>query len=105
MAQRRFAVGTTPIIIGNVNSKRKYWDILFLASAIEPGNVGRVHIGKGFPPSATLGDPNQGDVLLAGDGITDKESYANDPSVFKGQWWAVASQADQIIVVDEVSAD
>lgn len=105
MAQKRVAVGTTPVIISNVNAKRRSIVITFLPLAIEAGNVGRVHAGKGFPPSATVGDPNQGDPIVAGAQVLEQEAYPNDPSVFKGQWWATASQANQIITVDEVSAD
>lgn len=102
MAQKRIIIGTTPVIISNVNPKRRSIDITFIASAIEAGNVGRLHVGKGFPPSATLGDANQGDPLTAGGNIVDQEAYPDDPGVFKGQWWATASIANQIITVDEM---
>ena len=79
-AQRRFAVGTTPIVIANPNP----------------------NIGKGFPPSTTLGDGNQGDPINAGSEISDTAAYKDDPTVFKGAWWALATAANQIIIVDEI---
>lgn len=99
--QRRIVIGTDALIIANPNPQRRRMDITFLPSAIESGNTGRIHIGKGFPPSATLGDANQGDIINAGSAITDAEAYKDDPTVFKGAWWARASASGQIIVVDE----
>lgn len=101
-AQRRFAVGTTPMLIANPNINRHSIRITFLPSAIESGNTGRVHVGKGFPPSATLGSGNQGDPLNAASEISDVEAYPNDPTVFKGAWWAIATASDQVITVDEI---
>lgn len=102
MAQRRYSIGTSVEIIANYNSKRASITITMLPSAIESGNTGRVHIGKGFPPSATLGANNQGDPLVQGGQITEVAQFKGDPSLFKGQWWAVASAAGQIITVDEM---
>ena len=76
-----------------------------IPTSVETGNTGRVHVGKGFPPSANLGDPNQGDILTQGVQIIDSESYLGDPSVFKGQWWATASINGQVIIVDETLAN
>ena len=101
-AQRRFAVGTTPIVIANPNPNRQSIKITFTPSSIETGNTGRVHIGKGFPPSTTLGDGNQGDPINAGSEISDTAAYKDDPTVFKGAWWALATAANQIIIVDEI---
>ena len=105
MSQQRVAVGTTPVIIANVNARRRSMSVTMVPSSIETGNIGRVHIGKGFPPSNVLGAANQGDPLNAGSNITDSENYPDDPTVFKGQWWAVADQANQVITVDEIIAD
>lgn len=101
-AQRRFVIGTTPIVITNPNEKRASFKVTFLPSSIESGNTGRVHIGKGFPPSTTLGDANQGDPLNAGSELADTAAYKDDPTVFKGAWWATASASNQIIIVDEI---
>ena len=102
MAQRRFSIGSDPVLIANSSENRVSIAITMLPSSIEPGNTGRVHIGRGFPPSATLGDPNQGDILIQGQQIIEQEQFPNDPSVFKGQWWAIASIGNQVLVVDEV---
>jgi hypothetical protein len=103
MAQRRVVVGTSPVLISQENSKRRSISIVMVPTAIEVGNTGRVHVGKGFTPSATVGAPNQGDILTQGSQISEQEAYPNDPTVFKGQWWAVASQANQVLIVDEMS--
>ncbi len=105
MAQRRYVIGTAPESIANPNKIRRSLTVNMLPTGTEAGNTGRVHIGKGFPPSATLGAPNQGDPLTAGTSVEDSESYKDDPSVFKGAWWATASAANQIITVDEISAE
>lgn len=104
MAQRRYSIGTSPEIIANDNARRASLVITMLPTSIEAGNTGRVHIGKGFPPSATLGAGNQGDPIVQGGQISEGPQFPEDPSVHKGQWWAVASAAGQIIVVDEVTA-
>lgn len=104
MAQRRYAIGTAPVLIANPNKIRRSLTVNMLPTGTESGNTGRVHVGKGFPPSSTLGAPNQGDPLTAGTSVVDAESYKDDPSVFKGAWWATASASDQIITVDEISA-
>ena len=101
MAQRRYAIGTTPEIIGNHEKDRSSMSITMLPTAIESGNTGRIHVGRGFPPSAVLGATNQGDVLVQGGQILDVAQFPKDPSLHKGQWWAIASAADQIIIVDE----
>jgi len=101
MAQRRYSIGTSPDIIANDKPNRGSISITMIPSSIESGNTGRVHVGKGFPPSATLGAPNQGDMLTQGTSVTDIPQFLGDPSLFKGQWWAIASAAGQIITVDE----
>lgn len=105
MAQRRFSIGTSPEIIANYNEKRASIAITMLPTAIESGNTGRVHIGKGFVPAPTVGAPVQGDIITQGTEITDVPQYKGDPSLFRGQWWAVASAASQVIVVDETTDD
>ena len=101
-AQKRIVVGTSAVLLANPNPSRRSIKITFIPSAIETGNTGRIHVGKGFPPSTTLGAPNQGDPLNAGSEVSDGEAYPNDPSVFKGAWWAMASIADQVVIVDEI---
>lgn len=101
MLQKRYVVGTEPVIIAFDNSKRSAIVISMLPTVVESGNIGRVHIGKGYPPSNVLGAPNQGDVLTQGSQIIEQGQYEGDPTVFKGQWWAIASQDNQVILVDE----
>lgn len=104
MAQRRVVVGTTPVILANANAQRASIVISMLPTSVETGNTGRVHVGKGFVPSSVLGASNRGDPLPQGTEVSDIAQFSGDPSLFKGQWWAVASAADQILTVDEMSA-
>lgn len=105
MGQKRVTVGTTPVILVNGNDKRGSIGVSMPPSAVESANTGVVYVGKGFVPSATAGNPNTGDPLTQGSQFQDVEQYAGDPSVFKGQLWAVADTAGQIVVVDETFRD
>lgn len=58
-------------------------------------------MGRGFIPNATVGDPNQGDVLNSGSSIEEKKQYAEDSLPFKGAIWIVSDTASQQITVDE----
>lgn len=101
MAQRRYVIGTEPVVVANANPRRSFVSVIFLPTDIEAGNTGRVHVGKGFPPTATVGDPTQGDILQQGGEFRDEEKYEGDTSVFRGMLFARASAANQIVVVDE----
>lgn len=103
MAQRRIVVGTTPELLADYNKNRASISVIFLPTDIVPGNTGKIFLGKGFTPTATVGDPTQGDVLLQGSELADASAYQNDSSVFKGQYWAVADTPGQIVTVDESS--
>lgn len=97
----RVSVGTTPTLLLNPNRKRNFWSVTFLPTDIVSGNTGRVHVGKGYQPVATVGSPQQGEILLQGGEVGDEAKYRGDTSVFKGQVWAVASAADQVVEVNE----
>jgi hypothetical protein len=103
MAQRRIVVGTDPVLIAENSPKRTYISIILLPTNIEAGNTGNVFIGKGFAPVNTIGSPMQGDIIQSAGGISDSAKYKGDTSVFKGQYWAVASVAGQVLMVDEAS--
>lgn len=72
-----------------------------LPTNVEAGNTGNLFVGKGFTPVATVGSPSQGDILQQAGEIADSANYSGDTSVFKGQYWAVASNAGQVVFVDE----
>lgn len=97
------AIGTTPVVLLNPNTKRVRWFIQFIPSSIVAGNTGHLFIGRGFIPNATISDPNQGEVLNAGSAIEEKAQYVNDPSVWLGIIWIVADAPGQQIIVDEQS--
>lgn len=101
MSQRRITVGTTPVLLADFNKYRSFISIILLPTNLEAGNTGNVFIGKGFTPNATVGAPNQGDILQQAGEIADSAKYKGDTSVFKGQYWAVASTSGQVITVDE----
>lgn len=101
----RFEIGTTPILLLNSNPNRTFWSVTFLPTDIETGNTGRVHIGKGYQPVATVGSPAQGEILLQGGETGDEAKFENDTSVFKGAVWATASTSGQIVEVNEAIMD
>lgn len=101
MGQRRHTVGTTPVIIAQDNIDRASINISMIPTSIESANTGVVYLGKGFVPRATTGAPSSGDPISQGTQVTDVPQFDGDPSIFKGQWWAVADTADQQIIVDE----
>jgi hypothetical protein len=103
MSQRRITVGTTPVLLADYSPKRSSISIILLPTNIEAGNTGNLFIGKGFVPTPTIGAPTQGDILQQAGELADSSKYQGDSSVFKGQYWGVASAANQIAFVDETS--
>lgn len=101
MAQKRVLVGTSPVLLANGHLNRRNISVSMPPSAVESANTGVVYIGKGFTPSAVAGNPNTGDPLSQGSQFADSEQFDGDPSVFKGQLWAIADTAAQVIIVDE----
>ncbi len=77
---------------------------MFMATAAEAaGNVGVIFIGRGFVPSGVANQPNQGRAVFAGGQIVEAPAFKDDPSLFKGDWWAIADRAGQVLHVDEDS--
>lgn len=96
-------IGTTPKVILNANTKRVRWSLQFAPSSVNPTNTGFIFVGRGFIPNATIGDPNQGEVLNSGAYIEEKKQFAEDTLPYKGAIWAVSGTADQQVVIDEQS--
>ena len=95
-------VGTTAVVLLVANNARTGYSIQMLPTGIVSGNTSRVHIGKGFPPTTVLGEPNTGDaVLSAGATFSDQKSYKEDPAPFKGIVWGAAAASGQQISVQE----
>lgn len=101
MSQKVVAVGTTPVLVAQGNANRAGLVISMPPTAVVSGNTGVVYIGKGFVPVATPGAPNSGDPLSQGSQLSEAPAFADDPSLFKGQLWAVADTAAQQLIVDE----
>ena len=72
-----------------------------LPTGVNAGNTGRVHVGAGFQPVATVGHPAAGEILIQSSVID--EPYGNYPlpEKYKKQIWAIASADDQEIIYDE----
>ena len=98
-------VGLLPEILLNANPKRKRWSIQFLPASVDAGNMGLVFVAKGFIPKATVGDPQQGEVLNSGAAIEQIEQFPGDPSVYKGSVWVISDTAAQTINYDEETGE
>lgn len=101
MAQRRFSVGTSPVLLAQSNPNRGSITVSMPPTSVISGNTGVVFVGKGFVPQAVTGAPNSGDPINQGSQVTDVPQFDGDPSLFKGQWWAISDTADQVLIVDE----
>lgn len=94
---------TTPTLLLNPNPKRIKYSVQMQAVIVDTNNTGSIFIGIGFQPTATVGTPLQGEILVqgvlierprVGEKLTDRE---------KGAIWAVSDTADQTILVEEES--
>lgn len=101
MSQRRVIVGTSPVILANHNAQRSSISVTYVPSIVETGNTGTLFIGKGFPPSAVLGNPNQGDPVKQSSVFSISSNIPDRSDVFRGQIWAVSDTAGQVVIVDE----
>lgn len=70
------------------------------STGIAAGNTGRVHIGRGFVPNSTVGDPNSGDILVQGSEMSESKSYPEE-NIHQAEIWLVASAAAQQVSVEE----
>ena len=94
-------VGTTPEILLNPNPKRRRWWIQFLPNTVASGNTGLIFLGMGHVPIATVGHPQQGEVLIPSASKEEVEQYLGDPIVYKGAIWIVSDTATQTINYEE----
>lgn len=101
---RTIIIGTSAIQLLHPNVNRVRWTLSFTPSSIASGNTGKIFVGRGFIPIATVGDANQGDVLNAGASIEEKKVYAEDSQPYKGPIWIISDTASQQVTVDEQSA-
>lgn len=72
-----------------------------MPNSVDSGNTGLVFVGRGHVPNATVGDPQQGEVLNSGAAIDEKEQFPGDPTVYKGAVWIVSDTASQTINYEE----
>ncbi len=97
----QIVVGTTPKMLLGPNLTRRGWTATFPPSQLFAANTGRIHLGLGFIPSTVVGAPDQGFVLIPGSFIGDEKLWEQDKGVYRGEIWAVASIAGQLLWVDE----
>ncbi|MEM2351928.1 MAG: hypothetical protein QXT26_05935 [Thermoproteota archaeon] len=97
----KVTVGTVGIMVLRPNPYRTGYRITMPTTSLYPANTGRVHIGEGYIPTPDPNAPDCGDIITQGISIEVSEAYPNDPSVFKGEIYAIANTADQVILVDE----
>lgn len=101
--ERRFDLGTAGDVtrILPANPRRAGYKIIMPSTSKIAANTGRVHVAKNGSPSTTLGDPNQGDIMLADETISAWEGFPGDPTLHRGEIRAAGSANNQIIMVQE----
>lgn len=93
---------TNPKLILHANAQRKRVQIQMQPSTVDSDNTDqRVHVGRGFQPSTTVGAELQGLVLTPGASI-DEPGVSNDlDESYKQNVWATATAAGVSIIVEE----
>ena len=94
---------TTATLLLNENPKRKRLRLQMQAFDVDANNVGHIKIGAGFQPNATTGTPTQGEILVASAFIDEPPAGEKLTQERKGKIWAVSSDANQSILVEEES--
>ena len=92
---------TLPTLLLNPNSIRRKLAIQMQAADVDAGNTGRIHIGFGSQPVATVGHPDQGLILLQASSIEEPLSNLPLDKRYKQAVWATSSVANQSLTVDE----
>lgn len=95
--------GTDPVLLLNENPKRRKLTIQMQPYDVDNNNVGRIHIGYGFQPVATVGHGSQGEVLIGGSTILQPSTDAPLDEKFKRAVWVTSSVANQTLIVEEES--
>ena len=94
-------IGTTAVLISSPNAGRERWSLQMLPTSIAAGNTGKIFVGRGFIPVPTVGDPNQGEILVSGSAVGDTPAYEGDEGIWKGYIWAISDTASQSCTYDE----
>lgn len=102
MANRTLTVtvGTSAVLALMGNAGRIAWRVTMPSSGIIAGNTGRVHVGRGLPPSTDLTSPITGDMVVQGGEVRETKQFKED-RVFNGDLWLIASAAGQVVIVEE----
>lgn len=94
-------IGTSHRLLLNPNDKRKRLRIQVQTTNVDANNTGKVFVGFGHQPVATVGHPSQGDVLLQGDGIIEPGENSELNERYKQAVWAISDTAKQSVIVEE----
>ncbi len=92
---------TNPTLLLNANPLRRRLFLQMQPINVDATNDERIHIGKGFQPSSSVGNPNQGEVLLPGSAIEEMKGFEGDIRPYKGPIWATSSKQNQTMIVEE----
>ena len=99
-------VSGTQTLLHNDRPNRRRLVIQALSTIVITGNTGRVHIGYGFQPQGTAGNPAGGDILTQGAYVDKNEELGTLGPAHKRQVWALAQGSDMVIdVIEEVSEE
>ena len=98
-------VGTIAVLLKNANPKRTKFRVTMQPTSIDAGNTGRVHLGFGFQPTATVGHASQGFILIAATILEEPVGERVIEAYFKQSVWAIASAADQSVIVEEYTEE
>lgn len=93
---------TRPTLLLNDNPKRKGLKIQMQPSSIDGGNTGRIHIGRGFQPVATVNHAAQGEILIQGSYIDNPKGGEELDAAEKKAIWATSSIDNQSLTVEEL---
>lgn len=96
---------TNPTLLLNENAKRTKLTIQMHPFDVNNTNDGRIHIGFGFQPVATVGHGAQGEVLIGSATIAQPSTDAPLASKYKKAVWATSSKTGQTIEVEEEVAE
>lgn len=92
---------TNPTLLLNANPKRTRLSIQMQPSSIDAGNTGRIHLGYGFQPVATVNHASQGEILIQSSSIEEPQRDVPLSEKYKGAIWATSSAANQSLTVEE----
>ena len=92
---------TAPTLLLNPNEKRRKIAIQMQPVDVDANNSGRIHLGFGSQPVATVGHPDQGLILIGGAGLEEPSGITVLDKKYKQILWATSSVANQSLTLNE----